>query len=443
MKQDATLRQSLRRIDEPSSQAFRQRVHALAAELSCPRQRAILERCDLRGEPHKAVAGALGLSMRQFYRDRAAMFDRLGDLLERERNNRAQVLDAAEMELARARSLRYCGHRKAALNALTVLAREAADPHTALRARAESVAVLTEENEFDACEAHLRESDRFMEARGIHEGAGPALVRAQRREFLWSSGHEAQALAEDRAAFAGVVALAGGGNRAHQECAVRALIGAARHALIAEDFENARKQLDVARRFLHRNDRYAPDLDAWTKLLHAMLLLAAGDRCEPISLILFDAAEVAQRLGWVDLAVAVAIGISMEYQSRQEVQAALDMLRSLIHTGGPRASRLHFGYLCLRVAELEIVSGDAIGALQTLDDVRGCIAPCTYSGASRYLLTARACFALNDIAGAREAASHAALIAAASGNDRMERIARRQVTDCLTSLDAHRVIRSA
>jgi hypothetical protein len=94
------------------------------------------------------------------------------------------------------------------------------------------------------------------------------------------------------------------------------------------------------------------------------------------------------------------------------------MLRSLLPAAAPRASRLHFGDLCLRLADLELCAGNAVAALEILEDVRGCIAPYTYSSASRYLLTARARFARNDVAAAREA-------------------------ECLRSLDVHRAARSA
>ena len=73
MKQHPALRDSLRRIDQPSNQGLRARVRAAAGELPNARQRAILVRCDLNKEPHKSVAAQLGLSMRQFYRERLAM----------------------------------------------------------------------------------------------------------------------------------------------------------------------------------------------------------------------------------------------------------------------------------------------------------------------------------------------------------------------------------
>lgn len=49
------------------------------------RDRAILLRCDVAHEPHKKVAFELGLSMRQFYRDRAAMISRLAAVMSRRR----------------------------------------------------------------------------------------------------------------------------------------------------------------------------------------------------------------------------------------------------------------------------------------------------------------------------------------------------------------------
>ena len=60
----------------PTLQDVRGLLAAMGESLP-KRDREILQRCDLRSQPHKLVARAMGLSMRHFYRERGAMIDRL------------------------------------------------------------------------------------------------------------------------------------------------------------------------------------------------------------------------------------------------------------------------------------------------------------------------------------------------------------------------------
>lgn len=60
----------------PTLQDVRGLLAAMSESLP-NRDREILQRCDLRAQPHKLVARAMGLSMRHFYRERGAMIDRL------------------------------------------------------------------------------------------------------------------------------------------------------------------------------------------------------------------------------------------------------------------------------------------------------------------------------------------------------------------------------
>ncbi|HEY3674493.1 MAG TPA: hypothetical protein VGK84_00715, partial [Candidatus Tumulicola sp.] len=68
--------------DEPQRAAVYAALRRLREELRGERLHTILTRCDVVGEPHKAVASDLSISRRQFYRDLEAGRRRIAELLE-------------------------------------------------------------------------------------------------------------------------------------------------------------------------------------------------------------------------------------------------------------------------------------------------------------------------------------------------------------------------
>ncbi len=89
------------------------------------RHHQILTRCDIHGESHKAVAADLGLSLRQFYRERRSVRTRVGSFVEKEvrriQNRPAFVVDPFYVEFCRADMLFELGANVAAINLLEAL----------------------------------------------------------------------------------------------------------------------------------------------------------------------------------------------------------------------------------------------------------------------------------------------------------------------------------
>lgn len=102
------------------------------------RQRAIVTRCDLRGEKHATVAADLGVSLREFYRERRRAFERLLANLESnlcELHPPVRTLPTRfELELDRVANFRLVGAFGAAFALLERIANEAADPSDEVRA---------------------------------------------------------------------------------------------------------------------------------------------------------------------------------------------------------------------------------------------------------------------------------------------------------------------
>jgi hypothetical protein len=108
------------------------------ANIHFSRQRAIVTRCDLRGEKHAAVARDLGISLREFYRERRRAFERLLTLV---RSNLAPAQQPVrslptrfELDMDHVANLRLVGDFKAVFGQLERIARGASTPEQGVRA---------------------------------------------------------------------------------------------------------------------------------------------------------------------------------------------------------------------------------------------------------------------------------------------------------------------
>lgn len=112
------------------------------------RQYEIIMRCDLGSELHRVVARDLGLSLRQFYRERHAACERLADLLHQELTRPIEPLRQAPSEFAMrmscAQGLRAVGQIDTALDVLRTLAAEATASSERVRVWCEIVITLCE-----------------------------------------------------------------------------------------------------------------------------------------------------------------------------------------------------------------------------------------------------------------------------------------------------------
>ncbi|HEY1653723.1 MAG TPA: hypothetical protein VGF86_01265 [Candidatus Tumulicola sp.] len=89
------------------------------------REHAILARCDLAGESHKCVAGGLGLSRRQFYRERRAALQRLGAAIAGQlevAGSRIATLDLGDAAEACIEALRSAGEHRSVFREASALA---------------------------------------------------------------------------------------------------------------------------------------------------------------------------------------------------------------------------------------------------------------------------------------------------------------------------------
>jgi tetratricopeptide (TPR) repeat protein len=117
------------------------------------RQRAIVTRCDLRGDKHATVAGDLGISLREFYRERRRAFERLlalipSSLAAPQRPARSMPT-RFELDLDHIANLRLVGDYGAAFWRLEAIAYEALSAEHSVRALCYGVEIAADVGDND------------------------------------------------------------------------------------------------------------------------------------------------------------------------------------------------------------------------------------------------------------------------------------------------------
>ncbi|MGA8535683.1 MAG: hypothetical protein WB615_16360 [Candidatus Tumulicola sp.] len=139
------------------------------------RQRAIVTRCDLRGEKHAAVAVDLGVSLREFYRERRRAFERLlGTLQSNLRASQQPVRTLPtrfELDLDRVANFRLVGAFGAAFELLERIASEATDPGDGVRAWCYGVEIASDIGDNERARRLFARA--MQHARGMAYGLAP------------------------------------------------------------------------------------------------------------------------------------------------------------------------------------------------------------------------------------------------------------------------------
>jgi tetratricopeptide (TPR) repeat protein len=139
------------------------------------RQRVIVTRCDLRGEKHAAVAADLGVSLREFYRERRRAFERLLANLESNLCESQQPVRALptrfELDLDRVANFRLVGAFGAAFALLERIANEATNPSDGVRAWCYGVEIASDIGDNERARRLFARA--LQDARGMADGLEP------------------------------------------------------------------------------------------------------------------------------------------------------------------------------------------------------------------------------------------------------------------------------
>lgn len=368
-------------------------LRALAAGLG-NRSRAILLRCDLGGEPHKQVAQALGLSMRQFYRERAAMIARLAMLLnERDGTARNAAVDLGRLALARANVMQFSGQRSQAVELFGSIAASAVDDDVRVTAQCAALEICIEEGAFSDARARLGSLENLDEPTALTR----ARIDHERRTYLWCTGRETEALELGDRSLDAVMLLARSDGNAAREFATSALAALARQAFMCGRFEQARKRLELAQD-AHALADHPPVWARINVLLLSDMIRTVTRPAHSVPRDLAEASTLAMHHGLAELVVLTVIGLSVDDQMRRDPVTALSRLEQILPIAREACSNLNFAHVCLRLAELRIAAGDPLSALRLLQDARNALPAKNYTWTYNSLLAAHAYAAAHDFA---------------------------------------------
>jgi hypothetical protein len=412
-----------------------------SADTAGRRRRDILLSCDLAGKPHKGVAAELGLSMRQFYRERQSLIAALSEILpERIRVRpplQSSVVDVAALDLARARSLQYGGDFKLAESLLRSIVQDAQHPRMVIEAWSQLASLLLHQGDFSQCRAELHAIRSYvaqcrLDAHQL-EVCGER-VGLERRNLLECSGAIAEARAADRRALERIMGFLQSDDRDAREVAARALTAIARRDFICGDAAGAQQLLDQVSA---RNDidTFAPDVQIHFFVLYAIMLCTVGHDRATASSLLSEAAMLCERYGFAELALITAIGRSIDEQLRGNASRALKQMRSVVPLARRIASPLNYVHVCLRIAELETPARPRM-ALAAIEEARRFISYRTVQWTYAELLSAEAFVRVKDFPAAKMHAEHAAAAAAEQQNYAVEGNALRILAECFAGMSA-------
>ncbi len=407
------------------------------------RRHAILTRCDLSGESHKSVAAELGLSMRQFYRERREMTQWLAEYLAHRlggsRNVVASTIDVSTLELARARTLQHSGYSDLALVLLRSVAESATEPATAIAAGCQYVSVLLEYNEFDQSRQQLDVLERYVRDKmlSIPGGLEAQRVALELRNLYALSGDEFTAFELDRCHHESLVQLALSEERSAKEFALNALTHEGRRLFMYGHFTQGKATLQIARDTLAALRDQAPahlEISFW--MLYGALLATTRESLATASRAFFDASALAARHGAGELTVLAAIGSSIDDQMRGEDDMALKRVREALPLAEKVASPLNYADLCLRIAELQIACDDIPGARMVLREANQDLIQGTYRWTYLTLLEAQVHLATRNYGAAKHSAERAIAAASLQHNGRLHGIALRTLAQSDIGLNA-------
>jgi tetratricopeptide (TPR) repeat protein len=340
------------------------------------RQRAIITRCDLRGDKHETVAQELGISRREFYRERRRAFERLGAALERELSAPLEPIrirpSELELRLQYASSLHLVGRFDAALAELEILGAQDRPGPERIRPLCYGVEI--------ACDAGDTEAARHLldEARTTLEGIGgvraPALSRAHvaiaSGILAWRTGDAQGALrAYDSAARTLRVIAEPNDQFALEALAMSRLRAADVFSEIGKPDE-ALTALGEARLVADRMPHQAPLLrgDLVAALGSAHAVVTGG-----LSLAIHELQEafaIYQRHNAIRRAAKISVELSVLFMQREDYGESLHYGRTALGIARSVCGKDEYAYMCLNLSYAEARSGYAEHALALIAQAR-------------------------------------------------------------------------
>ena len=414
--------QRLRSIVEAAAEALHN-DEAAGDSILRDRKYHILRRCDLQREDRETVMRDLGISRRQFYRDRAAACEYVtGYVVAQLRGSETPpvfVVDINEAGHERARTLRCTGEIEGAASALREMI---AQPVSAGKKILPWITLIDLLNDDSRGEEASREFDELRRFAHSHSSAAAEqlqqLVSVQEASVLWACGEERRALDIDKATQNELRRLARCTDAPIAAAAVKSHLSRAQRAFLVGDYCASREDLALAAELIDRCDR--------VPISHRLqYLLLDGDRkiFSPAEIKdavgpLTEVAGIAQSHGNLEF-LSVALGdMALLSQTLGDLETAARYGRESLTfaEGAPRGVR---GHILLSCAEIAAERGHSRDSIELAAKAQNCFPDRGVGASISWYHIARAMLALRDYAGAREAAEKLRENAARGDNPRL------------------------
>ena len=334
------------------------------AGIHLQRQREIVERCHLGGEPDKVVQDSMGLERRQFYREKQRARERLARALHalvpaRLRSD-ADCVDVRDLSLAHFRALRQAGDSTAAIRLAETLVPAVEEPERKLELGALLVECYAESGAWREADDLVLAMRRF-----------PCDDARSRATLTWAQGQRAWYLAAFESSVewsqrtishlheaslthaSGVEALL---------CATYLQLAHSKHML--GEYEAALAALQAARELLETRPGLPPETTV-NVLYHLGGFLSTVPGCaEQAERHLQEAYTVATRNALVREASGTALALAQHYSHSGEIERALRIGREGLAISERVRGAASHAWHTLSYACVELAAGNARRALE-------------------------------------------------------------------------------
>jgi hypothetical protein len=387
------------------------------------RQYQILKRCDLQRESRETVMRDLGISRRQFYRDRAAACGYVAwyvaEQLREVEPLPTFVVDLFEAGHERARALRYAGELDRSADALRDMIAQPVSARKKVLPWITLVELLNDDSRGEEASHELNEARRFAHAHtSVAAEQLQQLALVQEASVLWALGEEKKALDADEATKNELHWLVRCTDAPIAAAAIKSHLARAQRAFLLGDYRASQADITLAGELMDRCERLP--------LAHRLqYLLLDGDRkifspgeFRVARAPLAEVAGIAQAHGNLEL-LSIALGdMALIAQTYGDLDTAARHSRESLALSS-RAPRGVRGHMLLNGAEIAAERGHSRDSIELATQAQRCFPERGLGASVSWYHVARGLLALRDYSGAREAAEKLRQNAALGGNPRL------------------------
>lgn len=339
------------------------------------RRRQIVIRCDLGRQPHAHVARDLGLSMRQFYRERSEICEQVAvALLQTIRSNArppAIAFEVGKHEFSRAKALRRAGNFDGAKRLMESMASDETEPALRIESSCELASLLLFAGDPVLAQRTLDSAENTVPANklGKRTTLCTARIAAERSSIAWFSGNGERSKAIDCGELS-ARALAEPAGCDGVEFAGAFAIQQANRAMLMGDFQRSLQLLARAQALIAMLPTVPPAL-AVDLLVNtgAANSITRGPR-EATRRAFSRALAITTQSGMTEQGAFIVAASTSDAQVHGEFAPAGTELRELLRGPKTYMSPLNYGLICLRAAELFAEAREPAEALRYLSESR-------------------------------------------------------------------------